>query len=175
MSKPVDYSRVVVKSRFDRHALVSERETLRTAKLATDEAHQRIKQWIAREIEHFRASLVLDPLVHPQSDPQLFDLFQCRVGDTERMIRATLCAFAPAGVEGLLLDAIDQQLVKTTPSALTLPERVKRLREIDDELERLEVDEERAIRLAAAAGITIARRADAAPAIVLASDAELGA
>lgn len=161
-----------------RQHLLSEREGLAAAPVPADEARARIREYIALKADEAR-SLMRARCVSPTEPawkPHWVPGEPGNHGDAYQdvLIREPLGFFAICG----LGDAIERGIIETMcgdagdAKAVASPERERRLAAIDAELADLEAAEETILRQGEEIGLTIGRRPDADPAVLLAPDDE---
>ena len=142
--------------------LKAERRNVATAPIPFADALARVRSAIDKAAGTRRA-VGLRPFMAPGETPGL-DL----AGEMERDATATLCWLWG----DRLAELIEQDLraVYARPEAASMPEggRVAALARLDRDIAAAEIEEERLIRQAEAAGVTVDRREDADPAAVLA-------
>ena len=149
-------------------AIRAEIEALRAQPLPTEDALERLDRWIAEQAARF----------DPGSAARAFSTERGPLGrvlavqglKTSENAVATdlaplLCSLFGAEIRERLGAAIQAQTGSPGPR---LADRPRALSSRTEELERLEIAEERLIRTAEAEGEPLARRADATPSIVLA-------
>lgn len=161
--------------------LQSEIRRLSSAPLPVSEALEYFDQWAERTaadaIERLRPERLLDAKVAP-SGLSLPSVIVDAGGGPERVYTAAIeCSF------GIMLDAclpavrasVEERLERSVAGreCLTMQERAEKLERAQAELLEIELVEEGIVRALEASGLDVQRRADAAPAAVLAADASL--
>jgi len=166
-----DVSEHVAKLRRERERLTAEREALEKAPLSRGEAEKQLEQRItelAGRVQFDVAPLVSLPSVAPQRR-SLMQRSEPRVGmDAEELLAATLAHVWPDRVRQQGREALNAYYA-THAEGLAQPARRAAVEKIDRQLTAIEVEEETVIRDAEERGISLDRRPDADPAIVLAA------
>jgi hypothetical protein len=159
--------------RADRARLNAERRDLERAPLPREEAEAELEARIATA--GARVELDAAPLAWPSSDPARHDRNLIRPATPmttlgpDGLTFAALCKLTPDAVRAAAAAALDALYAAHAPG-LPAADRAAALAALDRQLGETELSEERCIRAAEDAGLSVARRADADPELVLAAD-----
>ena len=160
--------------REERAKALTERDTIERMPRTTTEIHEDVDLWVETQAARWKPNT--SGLVMPGGNPHEFDLapvvlrgevgYERVVANERAAHNIVLAKFFPDVIKTELRRLVDAQ-VEELGGGISAKDRTARLEEIDAELYRLEVREERLIREAALIGVHLIRRADAPPAVVL--------
>lgn len=167
----------ITKLRETRAALLAELEGLDGAELPPDEWRSRAHAWLDRMAEQGESLFAYGlrgarSTEYHQPRVNALEIAVARGGHA--LASVDLGAFAALLLRDALRDRIDRTIAaESYDYGLPLAERPRRRAKLEDQIHAIEVREELLIRAAQGDGVTIQRRADAKPELVLAWQDEL--
>jgi len=171
-----DVTAHIAELRVQRERLIAEREATERAPLTHNEAEAQLEQRIeslAGRVQFDVAPLVSLPSVAPQRR-SLYRRADARVPlDAEELLAAVTAHVWPERVRQQASKAL-ADFYASTPAGLPMAQRTAKVEQISQRLGDVERDEETQIRTAEERGLTIDRRVDCDPAVVLAEQLPSG-
>ena len=153
--------------RMERLRLIDEKKAVEHSPWPREQVHAAIARGLDAIEERARTALYLPDLVRGQYAPRFPE-------PPEKAMLALLVAANREGVERLLQDMVEATYSAPNTTPRTREQREAEIARLDEALADVERAEECAIREAERHGLSIARRADIAPDLLLRSDKALG-